>query len=209
MNYIYDIYLNLNNTLYDFFDWNKSDKLIHIKKIPIYILDEDGLKFIINNIVKIDNPLLNSIKNKTTLWNQNDNISYCSLFSDCNTIIAVEFNKSGISIKKSFLLVDEELEILESISTLKPKNINFELVKKDETLLKTRKQIKDENFVDKELKNIDSNKLNYIYFECFGKKENNEKIIINNIKKLSKNSITYKNLYSILKLTSKTKNKMI
>lgn len=209
MNYIYDIYLNLNNTLYDFFDWNKSDKLIHIKKIPIYILNEEGLKFIINNIVKIDNPLLNNIKNKTIPWNQNDNISYCSLFSDCSTIIAIEFNKSGISIKKSFLLIDEELEILESISALKPKTINFELVKKEETLLKTRKQIKDENFVDKELKNIDSNKLNYIYFECFGKKENNKKTIINNIKKLSKNSVTYKNLYNILKLTSKTKNKAI
>ena len=209
MNYIYDIYLNLSDRLYDFFDWNKSDKLMHIKKIPIYILGEDSLKFIINNVIKIDNSLLNSIKNKTTLWNQDDNIAYCALFSDCNTIIAVEFNKNGSSIKKSFLSVDEELEVLESINALKPKTINFEIVKKDETLLKTRKQIKDESFIDKELKNIDSNKLNYIYFECFGKKEKNKKIIMNNIKKLSKNSIIYKNLYNILKLTSKTKNKMI
>ena len=36
MNYVYDIYLNLNNVLYDFFDWDKNDKLIHIKKIPIF-----------------------------------------------------------------------------------------------------------------------------------------------------------------------------
>ena len=33
MNYIYDIYLNLNKNLYDFYEWNKSDNIIHIKKI--------------------------------------------------------------------------------------------------------------------------------------------------------------------------------
>ena len=44
MNYIYDIYLNFNNQLYDFFDWNKSDKLIHIKSIPIIKISENFCK---------------------------------------------------------------------------------------------------------------------------------------------------------------------
>jgi hypothetical protein len=96
------------------------------------------------------------------------------------------------------------LEILETTYKLKTKNIEYRILKKDNIKLKTRKQIKEENFITDELKNIDSNKLNYIYFECFGKHENDRNLILNKLLNLSKNSKTYKNLYNILKLTSTT-----
>lgn len=35
MNYIYDIYLNFNEVAYDFFEWNKNDKITHIKNTCI------------------------------------------------------------------------------------------------------------------------------------------------------------------------------
>ena len=35
MNYIYDVITNFNDTYYDFYEWNKKDKLTHFKKIPI------------------------------------------------------------------------------------------------------------------------------------------------------------------------------
>jgi hypothetical protein len=54
MNYIYDIYLNFNNQLYDFFDWNKSDKLTHIKMIPIFKVNEETIRSFISNIIKLD-----------------------------------------------------------------------------------------------------------------------------------------------------------
>lgn len=205
MNYIYDIYLNLNNTLYDFFDWNKNDKLIHIKKIPIFKINEESFKNYVHNSIKINETFLNYVHKKTDVWNKDFSIPYCALFSDCNDILCVEFNKDGISIKKSFLSIEEELEIIETITRLKESNIDFEIIKKDFLPLKTRKQIKDENFVDKELKNIDKKKLDYIYFECFGKHETNKQIILNKLKKLSKSSKSYKNLYDILKLTSTSK----
>ena len=205
MNYIYDIYLNLNEILYDFFDWNKNDKLTHIKKIPIFKINEDNLKLLINNHININNEFLTQIFNKTDIWNMEGKINYCALFSDNNTILAIEFNKSGNSIKKSFLFIDEELEVLEIIDKLKTKNINFNILNKQKNNFKTRKEIKEEKFINKELKNIEDNKLNYIYFECFGHHEKNKKIILDNIKKISKNSKTYKNLYDILKLTSTTK----
>ena len=34
MNFIYDIVLNFNKDYYDFFEWNKKDSVINIKKIP-------------------------------------------------------------------------------------------------------------------------------------------------------------------------------
>lgn len=209
MNYIYDICLNLNNRLYDFFDWNKNDKIIHIKKIPIFRINEDTLKKFIYNSIKINEEFLENIHNKTEIWNMSNKLNFCALFSDYNNIIAIEFNDKGISEKKSFLVIEEELEILETIKNFRETNIEFKILSKENSLLKTRKQLKEENFINNELKNIEKDKLDYIYFECFGTHEKDKKTILKDIKKLSKNSKTYKNLYDILKLTSTTKNKMI
>lgn len=205
MNYIYDIYLNLNERLYDFFDWNKNDKLTHIKKIPVFKIDEQTLKVFINNHININEDILVQIYNKTEIWNMNGKISYCALFSDNNTILAIEFNKNGKSVKKSFLFIDEELEVLEIINKLNERYIDFKILSKEKNIFKTRKQIKEEKFINNELKNMEDKKLNYIYFECFGHHEKNKKIILENINKISKNSKTYKNLYDILKLTSTSK----
>lgn len=205
MNYIYDIYLNLNETLYDFFDWNKNDKLLHVKKIPIIKVNEETLKDLLSNEIYINEKLLLNIYNKTEIWNINSKINYCALFSDNNTILAIEFDNKGKSIKKSFLFVDEELEVLEVLSKLNEKLIDYKILKKDNNILKTRKQIKEEEFINNELKNMEDSKLKYIYFECFGKLEKNKKVIKEKLNKISKNSKIYKNLYDILKLTSTTK----
>lgn len=205
MNYIYDIYLNLNETLFDFFDWNKNDKITHIKKIPVFKIAEKDLKLFLFNKIKIEKELLLQIFNKTEIWGMNNKINYCALFSDNNTILAIEFNKSGESIKKSFLFIDEELEVLEITHKLHERYLEFNILGKEKNIFKTRKQIKEEKFVSHELKNMEDKKLTYIYFECFGKQEKNKKTILDNIKKISKNSKTYKNLYDILKLTSTTK----
>lgn len=205
MNYIYDIYLNLNEILYDFFEWNKNDKVIHIKKIPIFKINKNLFKSIILNKFKVDDNILLEIFSKTELWNIKSKIVYCALFTDGDDIIAVEFDSNGNSIKKSYLFIDEELEVLETINRLKERNLNFTLNGKEKLIFKTRKQIKEENFIINELKNIKEDKLNYIYFECFGKKEKNKNIILKEIKNISKSSKIYKNLYDILKLTSTTK----
>ena len=207
MNYIYDIYLNLNQNLYDFFDWDKSDKIIHIKKIPIIKVSEKILKKLISNKIKISSNLLQKISKKVELWNTSENLDCCALFTDSSNIIAIQFDVTGNSIKKSYLAIDEELEIIEISNKIKEANIDFQVLNKEKKIFKTRKQIKDDNFINNELKNIDESKLNYIFFECFGKQEKNKKIILNKINKISRNSKTYKNLYDILKLTSTSKNK--
>ena len=204
MNYIYDIYLNFNKDLYDFFDWNKNDKLTHIKMIPVFKTTEDNIKTIINHNIELKKNYLINILNKTIIWNKSEKYKNYVLFCDENNVIAVEFDENGKSINKSSLLVSEELEILETTYKLRIKNIDFKILNKQKNITKTRKQIKDENFIKDELKNIDKEKLNYIYFECFGKQEKNKNVIINKLLNLSRNSKTYNNLYNILKLTSTT-----
>ena len=149
MNYIYDIYLNLNETLYDFFDWNKNDKIIHIKKIPVIKVNEETFKTLTSNQIKVDDELLLQIYSKTEIWNMNGKINYCSLFSDNNNIIAIEFNKSGKSIKKSFMYIDEELEVLEIINKLNEKIISFEVLNNQKNVFKTRNQIKEDDLLIK------------------------------------------------------------
>lgn len=202
MNYIYDIYINFNKDLFDFFDWNKNDKYTHIKMIPIFKIKEEDIKKIITNTIKLNNNELDLIYKKTTTWDKNNKHKNCCLFCDKNNVIAVEFDDSGLSISKSYLFVSDELEILENFYKIKEKEIKFKTLEKNKTTLKTRKQIKDDNFVIEELKNIDNNKLDYIYFECFGKHEKEKKLILNKLLSISKNSKVYKNLYDILKLTT-------
>ena len=202
MNYIYDIYINFNKDLFDFFDWNKNDKYTHIKMIPIFKIKEEDIKKIITNTIKLKKEELDLIYKKTTTWDKNNKHKNCCLFCDKNNVIAVEFDDSGLSISKSYLFVSDELEILENFYKIKEKEIKFKTLEKNKTTLKTRKQIKDDNFVIEELKNIDNNKLDYIYFECFGKHEKEKKLILNKLLSISKNSKVYKNLYDILKLTT-------
>ena len=207
MNYIYDIYINLNKKLYDFFEWNKKDKIVRIKKIPLFKIENEVLREIIGYNIKIDDKVLKTINNKTECWN-NSSIQYCSLFCDNNDIIAIEFDKNGNSINRSFLYIEDELDVLESIKTNTIK-MEYTLLDKIKVNNKTRKELYEENFINNELKNIKKEKLDYIFFECFGKKNLNKSESINLIKGINKNSKTYKKLYNILKLTSTTENKML
>lgn len=206
MNYIYDIYLNFNKQLYDFFDWNKTDKLTHIKKIPIFIINEYDFNQISKYNIKLEKNIFKYIENKTTISNKNNKDKNFALFSDKNNIIAVEFNNKAESIKKSYLFITEELDILESAVNFKVDKINYNILNKTPLFLKTRKQIKEEIFIKNELKNIDQKKLKYIFLEFFNKYEFDNNIIKKKLLTMSKNKKNYKKLYNILKLTS-TSNK--
>ena len=209
MKNIYDIYLNFNKDIYDFYDWNKDDNILHIKKIPIIKINKNKYIKIITNNFETNNELYTKIKNKTEYLNKDMSKNTCALFTDSENIIAIMFDNNGFSIKRSCLYIDEELEVLDEIYSINETEISFTKNKKVKNILKTRKQYNIEKFIYKELENIKTDKLNYIFFECFGKHENNKEKILNNIKKLDFTSETTKKIYDILKLTSTNKNKMI
>ena len=194
MNFIYDIILNFHNNFYEFYDWNKSDQLTTIRKIPIFGISTKKLNEIKNNKIKFDNDFLESIKNKTEYYSNRSikNLEYCFLLTDFYEVIAI--NIEG-KIKYSSLQVDEELDILEE-SHIKEINLKYDLIKKNKNnFLKTRNFILKEKFIKKELKKLekekDLDKIRYLYFECFNKKETDiEKIL----KKLN-NSLDEKNVF--------------
>ena len=203
MIYIYDILLNFKDELYDFYDWNKNDNIIHIRKIPLIKIKEKDLANIKNNNVKFDEETLNQIKDKTEIFTPkiSKKIEYMTLLSDGNYVIGLQIE--GKKIKKSSLLIDEELDILEDVNNLDFMNINYKIINKGiNNELKTRKQRETEKFIKKGINKIknDEEKLKYLYYECFDKKEENkEKILhkmLNNINNLDVN----KKIYNFLKL---------
>ena len=65
MNYIYDIVLNFNKEYYDFFQWNKKDSIINIKKIPLFIVNNDIFNSMKYDLVSVNSLFIDSIKDKT------------------------------------------------------------------------------------------------------------------------------------------------
>ena len=204
MIYIYDVTLNFNDVLYDFFEWNISDSLLHIRKIPIIKINTDDLKNIINNEIKISDNEFNKIKGKTEIYGKKNKMLNCCLFRNDDNIIAVKFDDNGKAIKISSLIVEEELDILE-ININNIKNFNYDILKPRKYFVTTRNERKNKNYLMKKLNNLninnDSEKIKYLYFEYFGNMIDNPNKALTELKKAINNKIFDENIRNLLKLS--------
>ena len=215
MNYIYDILLNYNEYLYDFYDWNEEDNISHIRKIPLYKINKKAMEdlkkfnisFYVNDISKI--------KNKTEIFQVKGvkRIPYAFLVSDNSEVIGFLCDNKGNIIKRSRLLIDEEAEVLEVVNRIDERKLNYQIKKELELYpLKARNEIEMEKYIKKNLNTIkkdDIEKLKYLYYECFNKKISNRKDIINDIEAALENDsdTVISKLYSFLKLIEVKENK--
>lgn len=203
MNYIYDILLNFKDELYDFYDWNKSDNILHIRKIPIIKIATEDLLNIRNNEIKFDLNFLEKIRNKTEIFTSKNikNLEYSFLLTDGSYIIAIL--RQDKKVKKSSLLVDEELDCLEEISGISISKIQYKIIKKEiRDELKTRKQNEMSLLLKKEINKIknEEEKLKYIFYECFNVKEECiDKIVLKLMNNIEDINIS-KKLYNFFKL---------
>ena len=117
MEYIYDIVLNFNDCYYEFYEWNNKDKIINVKKIPVYrINDIDYLSFKYNKVSIIKSFVKTILFNKS---NQNYNIY---LVTNTLEVMAIMLDKSGNIIKRSSLLLEEADEVLQLLIEYDPKD---------------------------------------------------------------------------------------
>ena len=131
MNYYYDVILNWNDTnIYNFYEWNDTDYLELVKKIPIFKVKHKTFIDIVCNNIKVTKDLLDLIKDRTLLSTKKilNNIEYACLITDNKNVYALEFNKEGYVISRSNLLIDDELSILEISYNLKDIDINYEIL---------------------------------------------------------------------------------
>ena len=187
MNYIYNIFTNFNEDYYDFFEWEKNDNILHIKKMPIIKIDKIDYCKLLSYNFRIDIDLIKTIKNKTELFNKDIKQNYQNLLLITNgiDIIGIEFDNLGNCIKRSSITVEEELDINQITKKIKKENIKYILKDKIDKRLKTRKETKTKQFIIDELYklslNNNKNKIIYLYYECFNNEEKNVKKALNTI----------------------------
>lgn len=173
MSYIYDIILNLNNEFIEFYEWDKSDYLTHIRKIPIYKISNIS-KIKIGN--KINNyKFIESIKNKTYVFGKN-NRDYLVLLCNEEKVLAISLNNKGYIKEISDLLIDEEDYILESYNKYPFVKLDIIDNTKIYNYFFTRREREKIKNVRKQIKKSKSNVLNYLCYELNIKEINDEEI---------------------------------
>lgn len=189
MKYIYDIILNFNESLYEFYEWKDDDNIEYIKKIPIVKVTESVFSDLKNNEFVVDDEFLNMICNKCEVYGNYGigRIEYACLFCIDDSIMAFEFNEKGKSIYRSDLYLDECIDVLNYVKKLKVVNFKYKILSNHDENLITRKEIDMINFINNEIKLIYENenidKLKYIYYECFNKLEENVSKMILDLEK--------------------------
>ena len=190
MTFIYDIILNFtNNYYYDFYEWNKKDNLINVKKIPLVRVSKKTLNDFIKYKIKVDKELLKIIYDKSIYLKKDKNkYNYSTIFSNGEKSIGIVFNEDGIVMFKSALFFDEEDDA--NKLSLKQKEMHIKYKKNEKNYNKMlRSELEKKQIIIKELKMIYNNKeydrLKYIYYEIFNKTSNEidviYKLLINNI----------------------------
>lgn len=183
MNYYYDITLDFLENNYPFYEIEKSDNFSQIKKIPLFQVENNILQDFLLNEIKVSQKFLDLIKDETLA--KNEAITYAVILADKNNAVAFKFNSDGEVIAYSPLSLNEELNLLEVIYTVKTIAIDYE-IKKLKAKIKNRKEEKIRNIILKEIaklyqeKNI--SKLQFLYLEWHGTLENDIDLIYKNIK---------------------------
>lgn len=203
MNYIYDIVLNFQENYYQFFEWNKKDKIKNIKKIPIYHLNDTDLLNLINNKITVDNNFINKIKedNKT-------NKKIICLVSNTKLTLGLLFDEQGHLLKRSSLIYEEEDEVNTLAITLPLTKINYLTNITTPKENKLRIEIEKKNQLLDYINSINNTiLLKYLYYEYFKEEENNNiKIKEALTQELEKNWTKKQNdLYHLVMLMNKNK----
>ena len=180
MDYIYDIVLNFQSNYYDFFEWKSTDKVINIKKIPVYIVNnEDYLNLKYNEVTLDRKNLPKQIK--------------MFLVTNGKEVMGLLLDKEGKIIKRSSMLFDEADEVLDEKELIKPLSIKYKKNISKSHTSHSRLYIEKRKFLEKYFSKIDIAEdeylLKYIYYDIYIKEENNVNKIYKELKSLIKENI--------------------
>lgn len=206
MMYIYDVLINFNDEVLNFYEWEESDILSHVKKTLLVKVNNNVYKMLVKKCIEVDNGFLELIKNRTEIYNNKklETLDYACVFTNGTDALMVSFNKSGQIMERSKFLVEEELEILEIANNIVEKNVKYTVIKSNYKLdLFRREEKKIVNLILKELENIkeDEAKIKYLYFEWFDKRSEETNIYRELVKSIKENfTEKHRDFLNILKL---------
>ncbi len=208
MVYVYDIVLNLNDELLEFFEWEDSDKIKYIKKVPLVKTDDTFIYNLIKNNIKLEDNFIDSIKNKTVYYDNKEKNYPIIIFANGDLAIALLI-KDNKTFLYSRLLLDEEYEVMNIASRLSTTKMNYIVInKKDINNNLTREERRIKDVLLNEIKYLYNNnkldKLNYYYYEYFNELNNNKEDVYKKlISSLNKIDDKHLKLLEVVNLTSK------
>lgn len=184
MVYIYDIVLNFNDELLEFFEWEESDDIKYIKRVPLIRVNDTLINDILENNILFDDLLLDQIKDKTIYYDKNNDYPVL-LISNLDIVLAILIKNNGY--KYSRLLLAEEYEVLNIASKLSITKVDYSIINKKKINNNlTREERKIKNILLNEINYLyNSNKLdklNYYYYEYFNEINNNKEEVYKRLK---------------------------
>jgi len=216
MIYVYDIILNWidGDKIYEFFEWELNDDLEHIKRIPLFKIERELFDDLLNYEFRVDKYFLEKIHDLTETYSNTkiEKINYASLFTDGTRAIAVEFDDDGKAIYRSKMLLDEEQDVMILSNKLFEYDLN--IIKGEKRicdLFSTRLENEIKKILTIEIKesykkgNVD--KLKYLYYECFGKEQEDIDVVYKKLLESIDKEINYNHnkLYEVVKLSYQNK----
>lgn len=194
MEYIYDILLNFQETYCDFFEWQLSDKIINVKKISLYkVTNKDYLNLKYHDIIFEKKP-----------FSKNEHMV---LVTNGLEVMGILLNNNHKIIKRSSLLLDEAIDVLEYLPNLKV--ISFKYKKNNSKPINYQGRLYQEkqHFLNKFLSNINLKKdeylLKYLYFDIYNQEETSLNKIYQTLLELKNNN--YQKLYTSIKTITNNK----
>ena len=203
MIYYYDLYLNFqeNNTF--FYDWEKDDNIEYYKKLPLFQVSTEVFEDILNNQIMVEKNFLDLIKTKT----KSNNYEYIALFGDKNSVIALEFDENGLNIDRSFLNLDDELNIIEIMYTVPTQKLIYREIKKIAYNESLRAEDRIKHVIKTEIESLNNKKeyfkLEYLFVEWFNTFPQNKESMIEIMKEKLNHTIGEKeiNILNLIKLS--------
>ena len=207
MHYYYDLLVNLDEVAWEFYEWEKKDVILPIKKIPFFRINEKEFKEISAYEGKIEKNWLEPYIGKTQI--KKDKSKNLLLLSTTKNSLVIEINSTGQIISRSKLLIEDENNCNELASSLKETTIPFSSQQKIPLRSDFRQAIKEKNLIKIELKTLKEtnniSKCSYLYYEWFNILEDDLSTMLENCLEELKKPYTLKihKIASLIRLSYK------
>lgn len=171
MHYYYDVLINLDTNLWSFYEWEQTDPIIPIKKIPLVRVHNKDIVNFMRYDVLFDEEWISKFLEKTIIKNQKERVN-CILFSSARHSLVLEFDSHGKVISRSRLLLEDENNCNEVTYALKETVVPYETKEKIALSSEFRQAFKEKRLIQVELDTLkdtkNTTKCSFLYYEWFG-----------------------------------------
>lgn len=169
MKYAYDVVLNFNDEFYNFYEWDTSDTITYVKKIPIYKVTNDIINDFKTNNISLDVSFIQTIP-ISLVYKEIfvEKVYGLMIIASTDTSIALNFDNNGKVLKISDVQLDDLEEIIDLTNKMKCTNIKYEALSEKKKRLVIRNEVNMVDFINTKIDSIkNKDEIKYIYYECF------------------------------------------